>query len=144
MPHPDNTFDFAISVASVHHLSTKERRIDAIGAILRTLRQSIDANVPVQHGGQVLIFVWALEQKNSRRGWDEGHEQDVLVPWIKAAEKDPHRKMLEDRETYQRYYYLYRQGELEEDVISAGGRVVTTGYDKDNWWVVAERFTDTA
>ena len=33
-------------------------------------------------GGKCLIFVWALEQKGSRRGWDEGDEQDVMVPWV--------------------------------------------------------------
>lgn len=39
-------------------------------------------------------------------------------------------------QTYQRYYHLYRQGELERDVYAAGGIVCESGYEKDNWWAV--------
>jgi tRNA (uracil-5-)-methyltransferase TRM9 len=39
--------------------------------------------------------------------------------------------------TYHRYYHLYREGELEEDVKAADGIVTDAGYEKDNWWVVA-------
>lgn len=74
LPHEKGRFDFAISIAVVHHLSTNERRRDAVQAILECLRSSADA--------KALIYVWALEQKDSRRGWDEGHEQDVMVPWV--------------------------------------------------------------
>jgi len=80
--------------------------------------------------------VWALEQKGSRRGWDVGHEQDVLVPWVMKEGKENKQQSVGER-TYQRYYHLYREGELEEDVVAAGGQVVRKGYDKDNWWVVA-------
>ena len=38
--------------------------------------------------------------------------------------------------TYQRYYHLYRKGELEEDVLHAGGVVLDSGYEKDNWWAI--------
>jgi tRNA (uracil-5-)-methyltransferase TRM9 len=38
---------------------------------------------------------------------------------------------------FQRYYHLYRKGELEEDVLAAGGVVITSGYERDNWWAVA-------
>lgn len=41
--------------------------------------------------------------------------------------------------TFHRYYHLYRQGELEEDVRAAGGEVVEGGYEKDNWWAIAIR-----
>lgn len=89
----------------------------------------------MESGGQALIFVWALEQKSSRRGWDVGDEQDVLVPWVMQ------RHVLQDDDsavgTHQRYYHLYQNGELEEDVLAAGGNVVNTGYDRDNWWVIA-------
>ena len=84
----------------------------------------------VRAGGEVLVYVWALEQKGSRRGWDEGGEQDLLVPWVikgKGGDAD---------ETYQRYYHLYKEGELEEDVRAVGARVLRGGYEKDNWWVV--------
>jgi tRNA (uracil-5-)-methyltransferase TRM9 len=133
IPHPDGRFDFVISIAVVHHLSTPERRIEAIEAILRTLKPSHARGAP----GQALVFVWALEQKNSRRGWDAGDEQDVLVPWVLKPERGSN----EQPKTYQRYYHLYKAGELEENVRAAGGTVVKAGYDRDNWWTIIERTT---
>jgi len=137
--HGNGRFDFALSIAVIHHLSTPTRRIEAIAEILRCLKQ----------GGQALIYVWALEQKNSRRGWDEGHEQDVMVPWVMKTGKGKGKgkQTLEDglerdaegketEATFQRYYHLYREGELEGDVAAAGGVVVRSGYERDNWWAV--------
>ncbi|KAF2491361.1 S-adenosyl-L-methionine-dependent methyltransferase [Lophium mytilinum] len=143
LPHPLKTFDFAISIAVVHHLSTVSRRREAVAAILGVLRK----------GGRALIYVWALEQKGSRRGWEEGGEQDVMVPWVVKGPKQvkPRKRKAKtetdeavsmpvegggDR-TFQRYYHLYRKGELEEDVVVAGGAVVESGYEKDNWWAIA-------
>nr|XP_023960803.1 probable tRNA methyltransferase 9B isoform X2 [Chrysemys picta bellii] len=50
----------------IHHFSTKERRVRAIKEMARTLRV----------GGQMMIYVWAMEQK--RRKFEK---QDVFVPW---------------------------------------------------------------
>ncbi|KAL4796183.1 S-adenosyl-L-methionine-dependent methyltransferase [Aspergillus venezuelensis] len=134
LPHPDSFFDFAISIAVVHHLSTPERRIQAIREILRTLRPA-SGDVP---GGRALVYVWALEQKNSRRGWDKGDEQDIMVPWVL---KTPESQATPDAppKVYHRYYHLYQGSELEQDVVSAGGRVLESGYDRDNWWAIATR-----
>lgn len=41
--------------------------------------------------------------------------------------------------TYQRYYHLYRSGELEENIEAAGGDVLQAGYERDNWWAIASR-----
>lgn len=72
LPHADNTFDFAISIAVIHHFSTESRRIEAIQHIMSKLRK----------GGEALIYCWALEQERSRRGYKEGDDQDVLIPWV--------------------------------------------------------------
>ncbi|KAI1781126.1 S-adenosyl-L-methionine-dependent methyltransferase [Hypoxylon cercidicola] len=125
--------DFAICIAVVHHLSTRGRRVDGVRALL-------DCVVPGT--GKILVYVWALEQGSSRRGWDEGTaDQDQLVPWVMRQNKKK-KKEAEGGEaagdtTYQRYYHLYRKGELEEDVVEAGGEVLDSGYEKDNWWVIA-------
>lgn len=133
LPHPRAAFEFAISIAVIHHLSSHDRRIDAIRAILETLKPpSKDTD-----GGQALIFVWALEQKSSRRGWDRGDEQDVLVPWVLKPVHNP--KLGNSPTTYHRYYHLYHEGELENDAKTAGARIVRSGYDRDNWWVVIAR-----
>lgn len=176
LPHQDGRFDFAISIAVVHHLSVEERRVEAVRKILGCLKMET---------GRALVYVWALEQKGSRRGWDEGGEQDVFVPWVvngnssggsgkneksggkaktKAGSKsngqvienedvgvdkqaeviimeeqkhdDISNREKEANPVYQRYYHLYRKGELEENVVTAGGEVVESGYEKDNWWAI--------
>lgn len=186
LPHRDNTFDFGISIAVVHHWSTRERRVAAIRQLLSKLRV----------GGEALIHCWALEQEGSRRGFHEGMNQDVLVPWVfnkkgtskvrketttrdnsnnKKSNRGPDLsaipprerqaymvKWRQEREQEQeqrqrlrqqeedegedkdsnvkyRYYHLYRKGELEEDCISAGGVIVKSGYERDNWYVIVAK-----
>lgn len=119
LPYRERSVDFVICIAVIHHLSTAERRREGVRALLNCVRA----------GGKVLVYAWALEQSTSRRGWDEGSEQDALVPWVMRSKGKPDA-------TYQRYYHLYRKGELEEDVEAAGGVVLESGYEKDNWWVI--------
>lgn len=141
LPHPLSFFDFAISIAVIHHLSTRARRVEAIAAILETLRPSTVSKTgdvaDHQAGGRALINVWALEQKHSRRGWDEGDEQDVMVPWVMKQKTEDGSNV--EEKTFNRYYHLYRRGELEQDIVSAGGMVMDSGYEKDNWWAIAVR-----
>ncbi|NXN08893.1 TRM9B methyltransferase, partial [Indicator maculatus] len=69
LPFRDQCFNAAISIGVIHHFSTKARRVKAIQEMARVL-------VP---GGQLMIYVWAMEQKNRRF-----EKQDVFVPWNKA------------------------------------------------------------
>jgi tRNA (uracil-5-)-methyltransferase TRM9 len=176
LPFRDGAVDFAICVAVVHHLSTRARRQDAIRQLLRCVKTREAAS------GHVLVYVWALEQGASRRGWEEGGEQDLLVPWVlKSQTPRAQKKGTRGQKTnkddvsvataggesptstastvpagegagtaprgasndpvFQRYYHLYRRGELEEDVLAAGGVVITSGYERDNWWAVAANGT---
>lgn len=108
-------FDFVISIAALHHLSTPERRQHAVQIMLRPLRLS--SQPPY---GRFMIYVWAYEQGESSRrkmgtavfdaaskpdnefassavsplqekkeGEEQGKEkiQDVLVPWVLAPKK---------------------------------------------------------
>lgn len=112
----------------------------AIRAVLETLKPGQDSEGQRKerrsdlHCASALIYVWALEQKNSRRGWDETHEQDVMVPWVMKGQGTKN-----DSKTFNRYYHLHRKGELEGDIEKAGGKVITSGYEKDNWWAIATR-----
>ena len=172
LPHPPYSFDFAISIAVVHHLSTPARRVEAVKCILELLKPPQQGHSV--SGGKALIYVWALEQRSSRRGWDEGGEQDVMVPWVMTAKKEktpkkkkqqhkkseqakaqgggqiveeggkqrmeeaePQEAKPESDKTFLRYYHLYRKGELEADIEQAGGIVLESGYEKDNWWAIA-------
>lgn len=237
LPFAPANADFALCIAVIHHLATRERRVAAIREVLSCLkpwappkgddaspRRAVPAGAAGRspeeekrgtaadrgattdtttvatrgaaaagsspnstaddlsdasrgQGGRALLYVWALEQRGSRRGWDEGVEQDQLVPWVlmprnrrsqqpnnqekrkrrpkeqgneAASGSRKHPPSPSDRTmtlqpettaatTYQRYYHLYRRGELEEDVVSAGGTVLAGGYERDNWWVVAAR-----
>ncbi|PWN42362.1 S-adenosyl-L-methionine-dependent methyltransferase [Ceraceosorus guamensis] len=96
-------FDFAISIATIHHLSTFDRRVDAVKELIRLLRPvlSHDYNTKIQScldgaelredtilggPGQFMIYVWALEQKGQeRRRFDETEVPKVSVPDNKAA-----------------------------------------------------------
>lgn len=153
LPHPQSIFDFAISVAVIHHLSTSSRRIAAIAQVLSTLKTPSDGELQTVYA-QALFYVWALEQKGSRRGWSEDNEQDVMVPWVinsKSKSNSQQNKAKPNVEppqdgrfvqlpkTLQRYYHLYRHGELENDICAAGGTVLSSGYEKDNWWAIATR-----
>ena len=140
LPHSRDAFDFAISIAVVHHLSTYERRIQATRSILEILKPQARA----------LIFVWALEQESSRRGWSERDEQDVMVPWVMRGSRkavnatqeaqDCHGANEQSQDKiFHRYYHLYSKGELERDIAAAGGVVVDAGYEKDNWWAIATK-----
>lgn len=102
LPFRDGCADFVICIAVIHHMSTRERRIEAIRQLLRCIRRG--KTQPSGHdndsnnksggggGGQVLVYVWALEQNTSRRGWDQGGEQDLLVPWVMKAPQTPQEK----------------------------------------------------
>lgn len=141
LPHPSASFDFAISIAVIHHLSTRERRIQGVAAIFDTLRPSSAEGMGStgNHNGKgrALIYVWALEQKHSRRGWDKGDDQDVLVPWVMRQKSAT--DSVGENKAYNRYYHLYCEGELEQDIAEAGGIVLESGYEKDNWWAIAVR-----
>lgn len=156
LPHPDGTFDFAISIAVIHHFATEERRIEAVQHILSKLRE----------GGEALIYCWALEQETSRRGYKEGDDQDVLIPWVlkkqqplkkKGANKRKQKSesVLEQPEsteqpadaeetepdvTKYRYYHLYKKGELVDNCLQTKCcTIVEEGYEKNNWWVIIKK-----
>jgi tRNA (uracil-5-)-methyltransferase TRM9 len=83
LPFRERAADFVICVAVIHHMSTRARRQEAIRQLLRCVKLGEAGHA----GGQVLVYVWALEQGTSRRGWDEGCEQDLLVPWVLKSQQ---------------------------------------------------------
>ena len=120
LPIRPNSFDASISIAVIHHMSTIERRKSAIREMLRILKE----------GGLGLIYVWAKEQEEKK--FDE---QDVFVPW---------KSNVKGGDTFQRYYHVFVQGELEElvgEVDLDGFRfaVKRNYYDRSNWAVVLEK-----
>ena len=58
-----------------------------------------------------------------------------MVPWVMKRKDAVDGRSTEM--TFNRYYHLYREGELERDIRQAGGMVVDSGYERDNWWAIA-------
>ena len=113
----------------------------------------------IKTNGELLVYCWALEQEKSRRGYKSGDEQDVLVPWVtqKKLSKGTNKSSLRDQSDQgtgveapvvektvnYRYYHLYRQGELEQDIGEVPGCVISkAGYEKDNWWAIIRKNSD--
>jgi tRNA (uracil-5-)-methyltransferase TRM9 len=116
-PFENNYFDTIISIAVIHHLSTKERRIKMIKEIIRILKI----------GGKCLITAWATEHRNPKilsKGKKITETNDWLIPW-------------EDRnqeKIFQRFYHLFEQNELDELLINFTNiKIIESKYDKDNW-----------
>ena len=104
LPYCDNTFDFAVSVATYHHVKGKADKLAALRELKRVLKP----------GGEAFITVWNRWQP---RFWFKGRE--VAVPW-RTREK-----------TFYRYYYLFTYFELESLVNEAGLEVIQSFPEHD-------------
>jgi ubiquinone/menaquinone biosynthesis C-methylase UbiE len=110
LPFDDNEFDVTISVAVLHHLSSIDRRIDAIREMVRVTKD----------GGKLLIEVWCIEDNNRSTG------PDTMVPWTYKGEK------------YDRYYHFFSKDEITDLVKSIDGSVIdSVSWEKFNWIVEA-------
>ncbi|KAG8193528.1 hypothetical protein JTE90_003739 [Oedothorax gibbosus] len=152
LPFRDNCADALISIAVIHHMATRARRIEALRELARVLKP----------GGRALVYVWAFEQENEETGTASKYisrredksaclpkeqvlevgsggaslpvhrnktdfrTQDVLVPWKKNQGED----------VCHRFYHVFVRGELEGLVGEAGARVVRSYYDEGNWCAV--------
>ena len=106
LPFSDGSFDWAISVATYHHLESRETRERAFSELWRVLRP----------GGEAFITVWNHWQPWWGGGggvntfWFRGKESQV--PWHVG------------NETFYRYYYFFSYPELERLVRQAGLQVL--------------------
>ncbi|KAH7889455.1 hypothetical protein F5I97DRAFT_1801682 [Phlebopus sp. FC_14] len=124
-------FDYAISIATIHHLASYERRKLAIKRLLQCISRT---------HGRILIYVWAVEQDElSKRRIPTDKTQnvkpvgrDVFVPWVMqhtGARNTPRRRLPSGKDVaqlevanaqaigetpplYKRYYHMFAKGEL--------------------------------
>jgi len=120
-------FDYAISIATMHHLATVERRVAAVKRLLEV--------VSPRHG-RILIYVWAIEQDEhskriipvpgkARTCTDTGEGclcgQDVFVPWVLSpgdarakvqTTEQPQNVPKNQPDTIRRYYHMFAKDEL--------------------------------
>ncbi len=97
LPYPDETFDWAISVATYHHIKGKEEKQAALNELRRALKPD----------GEAFITVWNRWQP---RFWFK--RKEVAVPWRTKGK------------TLYRYYYLFSYRELERLARKAGFQVL--------------------
>jgi tRNA (uracil-5-)-methyltransferase TRM9 len=97
LPFDDDTFDWAIAVATYHHLQGKDEQVKALKELRRVMKP----------GGEAFLTVWNRCQP---RFWSKGRE--TAVPWKAKGE------------IVQRYYYLFTYGEFEGLVKKAGFRLL--------------------
>lgn len=126
LPFEENTFDYVLSVAVIHHLSSDARRQVAIEEMLRTAKI----------GATLFIEVWSLEQDDSSK-----QRKDILF----LNKQDTHIPYKKGDEVFQRYYHLFREGELEILVQNAANNanyninILETKYDCGNWVIVFQK-----
>ena len=117
IPYKDNSFDYTLCIAVIHHLSTIDKRIKSINELIRVTKP----------GGKILILVWALEQEcNSKRKFTK---QENYVDW-----KNKSKQLLGKR-----YYYVFKKNELENLVSSINVKIVKSFYEKGNHGVILEK-----
>jgi len=100
---PNNTFDWAISVATYHHIKGSEEREKAFVELKRVLKPQ----------GEAFLTVWNYRQP---RFWLKSKEQQV--PWRLKEE------------TVYRYYHLFSYGELRKLLVKTGWEIITMSPEK--------------
>ncbi|KAL3795439.1 hypothetical protein ACHAWO_011478 [Cyclotella atomus] len=151
IPFRSGSFDAAICIAVMHHLSTKGRRLRCLSELSRIVRV----------GGLINVQAWALEQEeDSKRKF---HGSDVLVPFnaqpkylqasltsksnqndgrtsskgvaqmisesYDGADFDSKKNLV----IFQRYCHMYRKGELEELVDQIPTlQLIDSAFEKGN------------
>jgi tRNA (uracil-5-)-methyltransferase TRM9 len=113
LPFRAAAFDAVHCVAALHHLPSEPERRRALAELARVLRP----------GGGLLASAWAYEQDRFRAG-----PSDVSVPWRRS-----------DGRSILRFYHLFRGGELEGLLRSAGLAVERAWREGDNHAVLARR-----
>lgn len=139
IPMRDSTFDAAICIAMLHHITTEQRRLQVLQNLASLLRP----------GGLCLVTVWAQEQHLDLDGTDtvkpcptdstdDGvgrrhfDSQDVFVDWRKPGAVSG-----KENTVFHRYYHVFKEGELDSLVAQVDDvEMVKVTYEKANWCVV--------
>ena len=103
LPFDDDTFDWAISAATYHHIKGKDERLKAFIELKRVLKP----------GAEAFVTVW---NKWQPAFWFK--KKDVNIPW---KEKDI---------TLLRYYHLFSYNEIRQLAVKAGFKVIESFPEK--------------
>lgn len=109
LPYQDNTFDYGICIAALHHLQEEKDRIQALNEMIRVCKD----------GAEILVTVWSVEQCSTS---NEKHRNftygDNYVPW----------------ENVNRYYFIYDKQHIEEFLKEFN--VKELKWERGNWYFI--------
>ena len=113
-----------ICIAAFHHLKTPQERITALKEFKRVLKNK----------SRMLISVWSIDQTHQIKSKNQTpksklqfHYGDNLVPWTKPG-----------KHTLMRYYYIFRQEELEDLFNEVGLKIINHFWNHGNEIYVLE------
>ncbi len=92
LPFENKSFDGIISIASFHHLSTIERRIECLKEMKRVLKPD----------GRILLSVWSINQTHNNKLNNKFKYGDNIIPW-----KNNKGDIIGNR-----YYYIFNLQEI--------------------------------
>ncbi|KAG2367467.1 hypothetical protein BDR07DRAFT_1448787 [Suillus spraguei] len=163
-------FDYTISIATIHHLASHNRRKLAVQCLLQAVS-------PVH--GRMMIYVWAIEQDElskrsipaSNTNGSDQHPmtgEDVFVPWVMsqnqqtakgkckndvpllATSKSAVPTLALETPVYNRYYHMFAKGELKQLTVQAaeelglmgcrGVEIIQEGWERSNYYVELRRW----
>jgi tRNA (uracil-5-)-methyltransferase TRM9 len=113
LPYGNRSFDWAISVATYHHIQGREQQLASLQELRRVLKP----------GGEAFITVWNRYQL---RFWFKGRE--VAVPWKVKGQ------------VIMRYYYLFTYAELE-GLVKKSGLSVLKSFPEKNFHFPLKHFS---
>jgi tRNA (uracil-5-)-methyltransferase TRM9 len=98
LPFGDETFDWAVAVATYHHVKGKTERETALQELKRVLKP----------GGEAFLTVWNWGQPKFWLRYKENR-----VPWRVAGK------------TVYRYYHLFSYGEFQKLLVKVGFEIIS-------------------
>lgn len=118
IPYKSNSVNYILSIAVIHHLSSEERRLNAIKELVRVLKP----------GGRLLIQVWAFEQPDKSR--NKFTIQDNYVPY-----KSPDKTISEKR-----FYHVFKSKELDNLINKISTvKILESYWEIGNWVIIIEK-----
>ena len=105
---PIERVDYSMSIAVIHHLETREERVRALSELLRITKHNI------------LVTAWSFYQNKRKYA-----SQDEMISFTNR-----------DGSVYHRFYHLYVDGELAQEIKDAGGEIISENIENENYYIV--------
>ncbi|MFC6717427.1 class I SAM-dependent methyltransferase [Natrialbaceae archaeon GCM10025810] len=99
LPLAANAVDIAVYVATLHHLPTREARLESLGELARVLKP----------GGRALVSAWSTAHDRFDADRDAPEGFDTTIEWT-----------LPGGEPVDRFYHIYSPAEFEADLTASG------------------------